>query len=493
MLPIEACLRRRRGAPLDGRALLLARTDGPRRVVAACCERARRAGVRPGMALADARSAFPPEAVAVVPDDPARTAAALEGLARWAHRFSPRVAIDPPDGLLLDVTGCARTLGGEETIRRDALTRLARSGVSARCVIAPTFAGAAALARHGDATIVDGPGLRRAAEALPVAALGLAPRDVAGLDEVGIERLGQLIGLPRSVLPSRFGDDLLLRLDRVLGRAMETIDPVRPAEAWRVAADFDGPTHRWESVEHVVRSLLADLCARLGAQDLGVLRLAITLRRSDLPPAALAFTVSRPTHDAGHLWSLARPRLERTHLGFGVEGVSLLAERVGRIGHVQADAWAGGDDGVAEQEACARLIDTLANRLGRERVLRAEAAGSHRPERAVVYRPATDEPAGVPWPSDPPPRPAVLFGRPAEAEVLALTPDGPVHRLTWDGRTREVITCVGPERIGPEWWRVSRAQARTRDYFTLQDEDGRWAWVFRELETGRWFVHGLWS
>jgi protein ImuB len=498
MLPIDAWRRRARPGPRDERAVLIAHTEARRLVASACCARALRAGVRPGMPLADARSVFPPDGVLVVPDDPARTRDAQQALARWAHRFSPRVALDRDDGLLLDIAGCQRTLGGEEAIRRDAVHALRRMGVSVRCVIAPTYAGASALARHSqDATIVTDWDLRAAVGSLPVAVLGLDTKHAAGLAEVGIERLGQMIDLPRSVLPARFGDALLLHLDRMLGRSIETIEPIRPTEAVRTTRALDGPTHRWEAVEHIVRDLIDRLCDRLERDNTGVLRLVLTLTRSDLPPARLAFVASRPTRDPRHLWTLVRPRLERTHLGFGIESADLLAERRGPIGHTQANAWEADEDGVPEQEAFSRLVDTLTNRLGRERVLRAHAAESHMPERAVVLRPAADEAATLPHlspdPSPRPPRPSRLFETPREAQVVALTPDGPVHRLAWDGPARTAMTCIGPERIGPEWWRVSKDHARTRDYFTVQDEDGRWVWVFRELETGRWFVHGMWG
>jgi len=36
--------------------------------------------------------------------DPQSDEVALVALASWAHRFTPRVAVDPPDGLLLDIT-----------------------------------------------------------------------------------------------------------------------------------------------------------------------------------------------------------------------------------------------------------------------------------------------------------------------------------------------------------------------------------------------------
>ena len=42
-----------------------------------------------------------------------KTAALLERIAEWCDRFSPFVAADPPDGLILDITGAAHLFGGE--------------------------------------------------------------------------------------------------------------------------------------------------------------------------------------------------------------------------------------------------------------------------------------------------------------------------------------------------------------------------------------------
>lgn len=468
-------------------------------MVSACCAVALKSGVRPGMAIADARSAFSPDKVCVAADSSERTLSALNAIGRWAHCFSPRVATDETDGLLLDITGCEGTLGGEDSIRRSAYERLHRFGISVQCVIAPTYAGATAIARHGTPGIFDENMLKQEVAALPIAALNLDLKATRGLDEVGIERVGQLIDLPRSVLPARFGDELLLRLDRMLGRAIETIEPMRPAEPIQVSLSLDGPTHRWESIEQMMRSLLDDLCVELERSGIGVTRFLLTLQRADLPPEALSFVVSQATNDPKHIWSLVRPRLERTHLGFGIEGIELVCERCGRMSQTQTHAWEHGDDGVPERDTHTRLLDTLVNRLGLESVLRANRRASHIPELSVLMRPASHE--GKTLDTDAhralhardPSRPSLLFDHATEAEVIALTPDGPVHHLSWRGGSDEVRACIGPERIGPEWWRVSKANARTRDYFAVQDEAGRWLWIFRELETGRWFVHGLWG
>ncbi len=76
--------------------------------------------------------------------------------------------------------------------------------------------------------------------------------------------------------------------------------------------------------------------------------------------------------------------------------------------------------------------------------------------------------------------------------MIALTPDGPVHRVAWRGGESIAVGCSGPERIAGEWWR-SNAAARTRDYFVVDLDDGRRLWLARSIERGTWFVHGVWA
>lgn len=363
---------------------------GQQRVVVACCERAQRAGVRRGTPAAQARAAFAVGAVRLEEATPARDRAALDALAVWAHQFSPIVAVDPPDGLLLDVSGCARVFGGEDRLLGLVGERCRERGLRVRAAIGPSFGCAWAVARcgRGVLTVVGEGEEQRALKPLPVRALRVDEDAAAALGEVGITRVGELFDLPRAVLPARFGPELLFRLDQALGRAIETIEPVRPVAPVAVERVFDGPTGNLEAIGWCVRELLGELVAGLVLRESGARRLDLTLDRSDLEPARLMVSMSRPNRDARHLWSLIEPRLARTHLGFGVERVGLVAAREGRLRHEQAmdvHGCAGGREGVGEAEATrlgAELADTMANRFGRPRVVRAVLRGSHVPERA---------------------------------------------------------------------------------------------------------------
>jgi protein ImuB len=493
MWPIDLLRRRERGSP-DPRPVLLAAREGSKRIVAHACERARAGGVRPGMALAQARALFPVGGVRIEPHRPDRDRAALRSLAAWAHRFSPVVAADEPDGLLLEVTGCERVFGGERRLVRTALSRLAGLGIRARAAVAPSFGGAWAVARHGaeQAAVVSLEGLRAELTPLPVSALRVRTETVAALAEVGVERIGHLLDLPRAALPARFGEEVLLRLDRAMGRAIETVEPVRPAPPPEVGFDFDGPTDRVEVIALKTRELLAEIAARLRAAESGVRALEVVLRRSDLPALTLEVMLGGPSRDARHLWRLLEPKLERAHLGFGVEGLSVRAVRTGGLRHEQAARWVEGDAGSAGEAArsIAELTDTLANRLGGDRVRRAVVVESHLPERAFAWEPVqAGEPRGDRGAGCPPcDRPTVLFERSMPAEVVALSPDGPVHRLRWRGGEEAVTACVGPERLAGEWWRGGEGE---RDCFRVRVESGRWVWLVRER--GGWWVQGVWA
>lgn len=457
------------------------------------CERSLRAGVRPGMTLAHARALVPPAGLTVRPHQPERDLLALRALAERMLRFSPMVAPDPPDGLLMDITGCQRLFRGESRLLHAVADAAERIGFVARAAVAPTLGCAWAVARHGDGDRrrVRAGEIPRAIATLPTAGLRIALQTVAALAEVGIERIGHLFGLPRKELAQRFGGELLLRLDQAMGEAMELIEPVRPAPPPTVERVFDGPTTQIAAVESATRGLISDLCGALAQRERGATRLELTLARIHDRALCARLSLSRPCRDPRHLWALLRPRLERANLGWGVESISLTASCSAIIAHEQLEEWAdpAGPAGSADDElALGRAVDVLTERLGAPRIVRAEPVETHIPERGF-RRASLGTRAAVcaPLPHE---RPSVLLDRPEAVRVMALTPDGPVSRVWWRDRELAVLSSIGPERIAPEWW---RCPAPTRDYFSIQDGSGRWLWVFRELETGGWFLHGLWA
>lgn len=443
---------------------------------------------------------------------------ALHALACWALRYSPLAAPDPPDGLWLDITGTQRVHRSESRLIRSASAAAARLGFANRVATASTIGCAWAAARFGPRDLARVPdGCERQALAdLPTAALRLENETIFGLEEIGITSVRHVLDLPRSSLASRFGAEVIDRIDQALGQMFEQIDPVRPQPPPRVELLFDGPTDQWESIQAAARQTLEQLIVQLAQRERGVRHLDVELLRPLAEPERLMIDLSRASRSIKHLWSLLHSRLERVDLTAGVEGVILTASRTARLRHEQACSESlGGRSDSASSRAWGELVDTLVQRLGADRVLRVEPIESHLPEscfrQTSVMEPSSKTIASV-TSAD---RPTLLLRAPEPVEVTALTPDGPVITIRWRGQWRQVIACVGPERLGPEWWhwRTAQAEASTnaqrrriaqllaecreappdRDYFALQTETGRWMWVCRQVGTGRWFVHGQWS
>lgn len=542
-------------------AVLLVRTVRGQRVVVDACPEAWRAGVRPGLSLAQARAmmgdstqkaqkaqkpqnasedkahgasargALETRVPHVEDEDASRDHAALLAMARWIQkRWSPRVEVDGADGLLLDITGCAHLFGGERELVRSLAKRLFDVGLTSRGAIASTRGAAWGVSRYGAKawTIVEDGQELAALEPLNVAALRADAAAVDALAQVGVDRIGQLVNLPRRALPSRYGPDLLTRLDQALGTLSEQVDRTVEIEPIVVAREIPGGTTRLEDLHLLVRELLEEIEDRLAAIEAGVREVELTFarlgeRKDEDDEERVVVRVSRPTRDAGHLCHLARNAIDRIHMGFGIERVEARAGDATRLAHRQSSMGGAQENAWQHDAAFAALGDTLGQRLGRERIMHGACVQRHRPEHAaklVVMDAEGDAGAGAgaapghldaatrqsareeersaidaAWAMKTQgPRPTRLFTPAIEAQTIALTPDGPVMRLRWQGQDRAIVASVGPERVGPEWW---QPREPTRDYFRVQDDGGRWLWIYRELDgpdpDARWFVHGEWS
>ncbi len=474
-------------------------------VVACTCERAERTGVRAGMTLAHARSLLRGCNVHVEPYAPDEDARQLNRLAQWALRFSPIAAPDAPDGLLLDIAGCAHLYGGEQRLAERVGVSLQKLGFDAKLAIAPTFACAQAVSLCGNdrITLIESDGVREALSPLPIAALRLETSTCTSLEEIGIERIDQLLDLPRAELSTRFGGELIRRMDQALGLgACEVIEPIRRCEPLEVSRVFDGAVACLEAVQTTCHDLLSILVQRLGRQESGVCAMTFLFHRIDSVPITLSLRLSHPSRNEKHLWSLLRPRLERVHIGYGIEEIHLRAERAERIEHGQVELWPDvlSTTQTTHDTSWAQLLDHLIERLGLESVLVADPVETYVPEQTYAFhswnredhKHQKTEPTTYPAA-----RPSRLFSQPEPIRVMTVTPDGPLVWLNWRGRERRVYRSIGPERITLPWWERTAASAAStnpwRDYYMIVDMDGDWLWVYRDGQTAAWFVHGEWT
>lgn len=479
--------------------------------LAGCDARAAALGLKPGQSLADARALHP--GLAVVEADPAADAAMLARLADRGRRWTPLVATLPPDGFVLDIGGSAHLFGGEAALLADVTAGIGRLGFTARGAVAGTPEGAAALARAAPGTIVPPGGEEAALRPLPVAALGLAPEVVDGLARIGLRRIEDVALRPRAPFAARFGKDLIARLDAAFGRTRSAIGATLEAPPYVVERRFFEPILSQEDVARTLARLADELCAMLTAHGEGARTLELSLFRVDGAVRRLRVGASRPTRDPARMALLFRERLagERDELdiGWGFDVVRLAVLSAGRL-----DEAARRLDGSVAGEDLARLVDALGARLGAQRVRALAPGDTHWPEDASALVSPAEAPRTGPrgagdapsprsepprsWPSPvpaaPADRPIRLFARPEPIEAVATVPDGPPLRFRWRRILHETAAFEGPERIAPAWW---DGAGLTRDYFRAEDREGRRFWLFREglygreVESPRWYVHGL--
>ena len=469
------------------------------------CDRAEKMGVRAGMTVAHARSLLRGCTVHVEPYAPDEDTRQLRRLAQWALRFSPIAAIDEPDGLLLDIAGCAHLYGSERMLAERVGVSLQKLGFDAKLAIAPTFACAQAvsLCANDRITLIELDAVREALSPLPIAALRVNASTCTSLEEIGIERIGQLLDLPRAELSARFGSELIRRMDQAMGSGVrEVIEPIRRCEPLEVSRVFDGAVTCLEAVLTTCHDLLSILVQRLGQQESGVCAMTFMFHRIDSAPIPLSLRLSHPSRNEKHLWSLLRPRLERVHIGYGIEEIHLRAERAERIEHEQVELWPDVLSGTQSphDSSWEQLLDHLIERLGLENVLVSDPVETYVPERTYAFHSWNEEDhkhRKEEQRTYSAARPSRLFSQPEPIRVMTVTPNGPLVWLNWRGRERRVYRSIGPERITLPWWESSAVSAASanlsRDYYMIVDMDGDWLWVYRDGQTGAWFVHGEWT
>ncbi len=456
---------------------------------------ARRAGLRIGMPASKAQALVP--GLIVRDAEPAADARALDRLALWAlQRYAPVAAADPPDGLVIDVTGAAHLHGGEDTLLKGMVERLAASSIAARAVIADNWGAAHALARTGAARptlVVPAGESAKAIFDLPIAALRLPKPMVEDLHVLGFTRIGELAATPRAPLALRFGPELYRRLDQALGFLSEPIDPVRPPDLIEVRRVFAEPIGAPETIARYTAKLAGQLCEALEAKGLGARRLDLLFHRIDNRIEAIRIGTARPVRDAARLTRLLCGKIETVDPGFGIEIMRLAATLAEPLAPKQMISSL-----IEEPEVdVASLIDTLANRVGEQHLYRFAPVASDVPERSVQKIAPAAPDISETW-RDPWPRPVRLLQRPEPIETLALLPDHPPVSFTWRGIRRRVKRADGPERVFGEWWKRDAELFAVRDYFRVEDEAGERFWIFRagngeDATTGshRWFLHGI--
>jgi len=566
---------------LSQRPLALTARD-PRRglIVAAANRMARAEGVRPTMRLAEATGLTELE---LREHEPAEDLEALCSLAEQAQQFSPLVGIESldrrlwagrwlhqPESLLLDITGLGNLFGGEANllsqlggwleqqsyfgclaVGHSLGTAWALANYALRTEPASLASGSTATNREpngrselNSAGILDLSALpnsrylllspdqqQQQIARLPLAALRIDGSTVSTLNRLGLFRIAQLAGLPRTGLASRLGEHLLSRWDQAMGVRDEPIIALHGSPEWNHQQELEIPTDRTDTIAELTRRAVHSLASRMEKRGEGALRIICRLDLVQQASLVLQLGLFRPTCDQLHLNMLLGSMLEQQlpqRMKAPLWRLNVCATLTAPLVWRQAELFH------AEQSAhghqMASLVDMLSARLGRKSVLRARVQRESQPELAFALQPLTGlRPDGKQQPvirklssrkslrsveprrEDPLRRPIQLFQQPMPIEVVGTwrpnLPGNPPEdatgtcghassagmaaapaRVKTANGWHQVMDACGPERLESGWWKGPSCR---RDYYRIVTHQGSWWWIFRDLRSGQWYLHGL--
>lgn len=502
-----------------GDALPIAVVELVQRVqrVVAASPAARERGVAPGMVLA-AALALEPRLDARARDTGAERTL-LERLAAAAGEVTPRVSLEPPDGLLLEVRGSLALFGGVEAVC-EKLRAAARSvGVRAQLALAPTplaaLAGARVPRRRGSALfrVMHRAELVGALAPLPLAVLRW-PEDLnARLAKMGVTRIGQALRLPRAGFARRFGPAALAALDRLVGGEVEPRRAVAQRERYRARREPSYELTDQPAVVAFLAPMLAELEAFLRSRQGSLTALDCRLHHRGLAATRCRLRFAQPAFAADAIGFLLGERLAATVLTAPVTACELVSSRFVPRHASSAALWQSGEHGGSPANEAPALIERLRARLGEESVYGLCLVPEHRPEvagrRVVALRGATRasseqrEANGEQRTANSQKALAVASGSQLSALSSKLGSAAAARRPLWLLSTPLLMSApgawpqyegpleklAGPERIETGWWDDRDV---TRDYYVMRNRAAAQLWVYRERRPPHeWYLQGI--
>ena len=477
--------------------LALSHDHSPNAAILSLLPKARAAGLRPAMTVAQARTVLP-ELIVVQPSAAAEESARA-ALYDVAASVSPLVEEGPPGVVWLDAGGLDRLFGTEEAIATELVRRARHAGMEASAGIASGKEVALMAARCGGQRSIAPHREREFLAWLPLEIIDPAAEGdelFTLLARWGIRRLGDLARLPAEAMGTRLG-----RRGAELSRlARGEADPAplvarRRAEEFAEKIEMEAAVESLEPLCFVLNAMLGRLLARLALRGLraGDLQVELELEgcRRDCRRIALAAagTEVRP------LLAILRLALEAGPPHAPVTAVSLSAEPH-PVRLVQSELFAPPSPAPSRLEATLTRIAAI---CGPQRMGTLRPLDSYRPEAVALAPFAPPPPPAIPAApaggTDTAPgvvRLAVRLIRPAE-EVEVLCTGTSLDFVRGRNLGARVVTAAGPWRRCGEWWRDEPQGGFARDYYDLALSDGGVYRIFRDLRSDRWFLDGVYD
>ena len=468
------------------------------KVVRACAEAVQAAGVHEGMSINAALALVP--GLHALARNARRERQLLEAVAQRGVRFTPRVSLEPPDGVLLEVRGSLRLFGGARQLCRRLQQELVdATGAAVRFAITPSPLASLWFARTGP------PGARPVfvrhrdelagrLASLPLGCTRWPERSLEVLGTMGVRTVGECLRLPRDGFARRFGQELLATLDRATGRVQEPRAAYAASERFAARCDVEPEIADTARLGLALDPLLEELCQFLRERGRGVQAIEVQLRHRAAPVTRVRLRFVQPVGaQRRRMAELLRERLSPLVLPQPVRNVRLLS---GPLIDLQADAIGlFSHDRRESGENLPQLVERLRARLGNDAVHGLACVPEHRPEAA--WRAV--EPAATPQAGKKARGSAAMMQQSTASRPEARTANAEARRTRPVWLLDQPESCTvdrlvleeGPECIESGWW---DGHDVARDYYVARNPQGARSWVFRnrrETTAGAsWFLHG---
>lgn len=481
----------RRQPSLKNKAFALAAPDHGRMIITDVNPIALSKDVFPGMVVADARAII--HGLQVIDDQPDLSAKLLKNLSLWCIRYTPVVAADLPDGIILDATGCAHLWNGETAYINDITTRLKNFGYHVQAAISDTIGCSWAMCRFSKGNSIIKPGDHMIELlSMPPEALRFEQSVVERLHKLGLKQLKDFIKMPRQSLHRRFGDQPIKKLDQALGYEEEFIQPVEIIEPFQERLPCFEPIISLAGIEAALNRLLQAICNKLIHEERGLRAAILKCFMTDGKINTLEISTSTPSNNAEHLFKLFELKFNTINPEAGIEVFLLEAKKVERITPVQEQLFKSTTN--TSDKNLSELLDRLTAKYGEGHIKRFVPDEHYWPERSYKVSTEPNDAQSPEW-NVPRPRPLQLLEIPEPIDVTAPIPDYPPMNFRHKGILHKIINADGPERIEQEWW---LNDGQHRDYYYVEDDEGRRYWLFRlghydaDKNYG-WFLHGYFA
>lgn len=472
-------------------AFVLAKPDHGRMIITEVSAIAKTKGICADMIVSDAKVVYP--SLRIIDDIAGLNEKLLKNIAEWCIRYSPIVAVDLPNGIMLDATGCTHLWNGEEGYLKDIINKLKSFGYNIRAAMADTIGTAWAVSRYGKIkAIIETTEQQHALMPLPPIALRIEPEINKKLQKLGLTEIGSFMNMQPSALRRRFGVDFLLRLNQALGTKEEYIQSVIPLIEYSERLPCLELIQTKTGIEIALQQLLEKLCGRLVKEGKGLREVNFIAFRIDNKIEKISVTTNHASNNPKHIFKLLEHKIEKIETALGIEVFILEATKVEKVVSIQQTFWT--TNGSLESREIAELLDNIENKFGNNIINRYLPDEHHSLERSLKNVVSLREKPAIEWRKDIL-RPANILPIPQPIKVTAPIPDYPPMNFQFNNKLHKVVKADACERIEPEWWIEGGSH---RDYYIVENEEGKRYWLYRlghynEEEKPQWFLHGIFA